>query len=42
MEDLAAAEADETAGRTNSGADLLAAMDQAAAQIRAKKFRRRA
>ncbi len=41
MDDLTASEADEAAGRTDSGADLLAKMDQAAAQIRAKIALRR-
>jgi hypothetical protein len=42
MHDLAASEDDEAAGRTDSGTDLLAEMDRAAAQIRAKIARRRA
>ncbi len=42
MHDLAASEDDEAAGRTDSGADLLAEMDRAAARIRAKIARRRA
>jgi hypothetical protein len=42
MDDLAASEDDEAAGRTDSGADLLAAMDRAAALIKAKIARRRA
>jgi hypothetical protein len=41
MDDLAASEGDELAGRTESGADLLAEMD-AAARIRAKIAGRRA
>lgn len=35
MEDLSASEADEAAGRTDSGADLLADMDRVAAEMRA-------
>jgi hypothetical protein len=42
MHDLAASEDDEAAGRTASGADLLAEMDRAAARIRAKIALRRA
>ncbi len=42
MDDLAASEADEAAGRTDSGADLLAEMDKAAVRIRAKIARRHA
>jgi hypothetical protein len=42
MDDLAASEADEAAGRTDSGADLLAEMDRTAARIRAKIARRHA
>jgi hypothetical protein len=39
--DFAASEADEAAGRTDSGADLLAKMDQAATQIRSNVGLRR-
>jgi hypothetical protein len=42
IHDLAASEDDEAAGRTDSGADLLADLDRAAAQIRAKIAHRRA
>jgi hypothetical protein len=42
MDDLAASEDDEAAGRTDSGADLLAEMDRTAARIRAKIARSRA
>jgi hypothetical protein len=40
MDDLAASEADEASGRTDSAADLLAEMDRTAARIRAKTARR--
>jgi len=36
MDDLAASEADEVAGRTDSAEGLLAEMDRMAAQLRAK------
>jgi hypothetical protein len=42
MDDLAASEDDEAAGRTDSGADLLAEMDRTAARIKAKIDHRRA
>jgi len=41
MDDLTASEADEAAGLTDSGDDLLNRMDQAAAEIRAKIALRR-
>jgi hypothetical protein len=41
MDDLAASEADEAAGRTDARTDLLAGMDRTAARIRAKLASRR-
>jgi hypothetical protein len=40
MDDLTESEADEAAGRTDTGAELLAEMDRAVARIRAKIGRR--
>ncbi len=41
MDDLAEAEADEAAGRTECGERLLAELDKAAAEIRSKSSNRR-